>query len=159
MVERETSLVKKMEISVAEAEKRTGKNTVNMQETYTVYLIETRWMTLLFLLFLKKKSMLLLSQVIVLLMICFHFHSQASWNCPRRGNTCRSGHFVETLQWVWTAENVPPGHLPVHHRPSTTREKGKRHTYRRWTYQAHTVHLLLVETVGVILSPSPSVAG
>lgn len=56
MVERETSLVKKMEISVAEAEKRTGKNTVNMQETYTVYLIETRWMTLLFLLFLKKKN-------------------------------------------------------------------------------------------------------
>uniref|UniRef100_A0A8C7GK39 Sorting nexin 4 n=1 Tax=Oncorhynchus kisutch TaxID=8019 RepID=A0A8C7GK39_ONCKI len=31
-----------MEISVAEAEKRTGKNTVNMQEIYTVYLIETR---------------------------------------------------------------------------------------------------------------------
>uniref|UniRef100_A0A674F2R9 Sorting nexin 4 n=1 Tax=Salmo trutta TaxID=8032 RepID=A0A674F2R9_SALTR len=31
-----------MEISVAEAEKRTGKNTVNMQEMYTVYLIETR---------------------------------------------------------------------------------------------------------------------
>uniref|UniRef100_A0A674NLE6 Sorting nexin 4 n=1 Tax=Takifugu rubripes TaxID=31033 RepID=A0A674NLE6_TAKRU len=42
MVERGTSLLKKMEISVAEAEKRTGKNTVNMQETYTVYLIETR---------------------------------------------------------------------------------------------------------------------
>uniref|UniRef100_A0A8C1Q4D7 Sorting nexin 4 n=1 Tax=Cyprinus carpio TaxID=7962 RepID=A0A8C1Q4D7_CYPCA len=37
-----TSLLKKMEISVAEAEKRTGKNAVNMQETYTVYLIETR---------------------------------------------------------------------------------------------------------------------
>lgn len=48
MVESGTSLVKTMEISVAEAEKRTGKNTVNMQETYTVYLIETRWMTLLF---------------------------------------------------------------------------------------------------------------
>uniref|UniRef100_A0A8C8LMN9 PX domain-containing protein n=1 Tax=Oncorhynchus tshawytscha TaxID=74940 RepID=A0A8C8LMN9_ONCTS len=31
-----------LEISVAEAEKRTGKNTVNMQEIYTVYLIETR---------------------------------------------------------------------------------------------------------------------
>lgn len=42
MVERGTPLLKKMEISVAEAEKRTGKNTVNMQETYTVYLIETR---------------------------------------------------------------------------------------------------------------------
>ncbi len=43
MVERGTALLRKMEISVAEAEKRTGKNTVNMQETYTVYLIETRW--------------------------------------------------------------------------------------------------------------------
>uniref|UniRef100_G3NSS1 PX domain-containing protein n=1 Tax=Gasterosteus aculeatus aculeatus TaxID=481459 RepID=G3NSS1_GASAC len=42
MVERGTSLLKKMEINVAEAEKRTGKNTVNMQETYTVYLIEIR---------------------------------------------------------------------------------------------------------------------
>ncbi|KAG2458823.1 SNX4 protein, partial [Polypterus senegalus] len=37
-----SSLLKKMEISVSEAEKRTGKNTMNMQETYTVYLIETR---------------------------------------------------------------------------------------------------------------------
>uniref|UniRef100_A0A671Z4F8 Sorting nexin 4 n=1 Tax=Sparus aurata TaxID=8175 RepID=A0A671Z4F8_SPAAU len=36
------SLLRKMEINVAEAEKRTGKNTVNMQETYTVYLIEIR---------------------------------------------------------------------------------------------------------------------
>uniref|UniRef100_A0A668APY4 Sorting nexin 4 n=1 Tax=Myripristis murdjan TaxID=586833 RepID=A0A668APY4_9TELE len=43
MVERGTALLKKMEINVAEAEKRTGKNTMNMQETYTVYLIETRW--------------------------------------------------------------------------------------------------------------------
>uniref|UniRef100_A0A4W6F118 Bridging integrator 1 n=1 Tax=Lates calcarifer TaxID=8187 RepID=A0A4W6F118_LATCA len=42
MVERGTALLRKMEINVAEAEKRTGKNTVNMQETYTVYLIETR---------------------------------------------------------------------------------------------------------------------
>ncbi|XP_061579683.1 sorting nexin-4 [Cololabis saira] len=42
MVERGTALLRKMEISVAEAEKRTGKNTVNMQETYTVYLIEVR---------------------------------------------------------------------------------------------------------------------
>ncbi|XP_054888220.1 sorting nexin-4 [Poeciliopsis prolifica] len=42
MVERGTALLKKMEISVAEADKRTGKNTVNMQETYTVYLIETQ---------------------------------------------------------------------------------------------------------------------
>lgn len=42
MVERGSALLRKMEISVAEAEKRTGKNTVNMQETYTVYLIEIR---------------------------------------------------------------------------------------------------------------------
>lgn len=32
-----------MEICVAEAEKRNGRNTVNMQETFTVYLVETRW--------------------------------------------------------------------------------------------------------------------
>ncbi|XP_056391957.1 sorting nexin-4 isoform X2 [Hyla sarda] len=38
----EESLLKKYEISVSEAEKRTGKNAVNMQETYTAYLIETR---------------------------------------------------------------------------------------------------------------------
>ncbi|KAG5833613.1 sorting nexin-4 isoform X1 [Anguilla rostrata] len=42
MAEAGTALLKRMEISVAEAEKRTGKNAVNMQETYTVYLIETR---------------------------------------------------------------------------------------------------------------------
>uniref|UniRef100_A0A6Q2X176 PX domain-containing protein n=1 Tax=Esox lucius TaxID=8010 RepID=A0A6Q2X176_ESOLU len=42
MVEIDKGLLRKMEISVAEAEKRTGKNAVNMQETYTVYLIETR---------------------------------------------------------------------------------------------------------------------
>ncbi|KAG7265675.1 hypothetical protein CRUP_027752 [Coryphaenoides rupestris] len=42
MVERETALLRKIDINVAESEKRTGKNTVNMQETYTVYLIETR---------------------------------------------------------------------------------------------------------------------
>ncbi|XP_052003855.1 sorting nexin-4-like isoform X1 [Xyrauchen texanus] len=44
MIEKGTSLLKRMEISVPEAEKRTGKNAVNMQETYTVYLIETRKM-------------------------------------------------------------------------------------------------------------------
>ncbi|XP_075037310.1 sorting nexin-4 [Mixophyes fleayi] len=38
----EESLLKKLEISVSEAEKRSGKNAVNMQETYTAYLIETR---------------------------------------------------------------------------------------------------------------------
>ncbi|XP_072300328.1 sorting nexin-4 isoform X2 [Eucyclogobius newberryi] len=42
MVEKGTSLLKKLEMTVSEAEKRTGKNSVNMQETYTVYLIETR---------------------------------------------------------------------------------------------------------------------
>uniref|UniRef100_A0A8C6S9T6 Sorting nexin 4 n=1 Tax=Neogobius melanostomus TaxID=47308 RepID=A0A8C6S9T6_9GOBI len=42
MVEKGTSLLKKLEMNVSEAEKRTGKNSVNMQETYTVYLIETR---------------------------------------------------------------------------------------------------------------------
>ncbi|CAB1328722.1 unnamed protein product, partial [Coregonus sp. 'balchen'] len=41
-IEKGTSLLRKMEISVGEAEKRTGKNTVNMLEIYTVYLIETR---------------------------------------------------------------------------------------------------------------------
>lgn len=45
MVEKGANLLKKMEISVTEAEKRTGKNAVSMQETYTVYLIETRYIT------------------------------------------------------------------------------------------------------------------
>ncbi|XP_069080390.1 sorting nexin-4 isoform X1 [Pleurodeles waltl] len=35
-------LLKKIEISVSEAEKRTGRNAMNMQETYTAYLVETR---------------------------------------------------------------------------------------------------------------------
>lgn len=39
----EDCLLKKIEISVAEAEKRTGRNAMNMQETYTAYLVETRW--------------------------------------------------------------------------------------------------------------------
>ncbi|XP_048341636.1 sorting nexin-4 isoform X1 [Sphaerodactylus townsendi] len=38
----EDCLLKKIEISVSEAEKRTGRNTMNMQETYTAYLVETR---------------------------------------------------------------------------------------------------------------------
>nr|XP_014348963.1 PREDICTED: sorting nexin-4 [Latimeria chalumnae] len=42
MTDEGNCLLKKMEISVSEAEKRTGKNAVNMQEMYTVYLIETR---------------------------------------------------------------------------------------------------------------------
>uniref|UniRef100_A0A669E227 Sorting nexin 4 n=1 Tax=Oreochromis niloticus TaxID=8128 RepID=A0A669E227_ORENI len=42
MVEEGSTLMRRMEICVAEAEKRSGKNAVSMQETYTVYLIETR---------------------------------------------------------------------------------------------------------------------
>lgn len=42
MVEEGSSLLRRMEICVAEAEKRSGKNAVNMQETFSVYLIETR---------------------------------------------------------------------------------------------------------------------
>ncbi|XP_072329296.1 sorting nexin-4 isoform X1 [Scyliorhinus torazame] len=42
IMEDKTCLTKKMEINVSEAEKRTGKNAMNMQEIYTVYLIETR---------------------------------------------------------------------------------------------------------------------
>uniref|UniRef100_A0A673BQC5 Sorting nexin 4 n=1 Tax=Sphaeramia orbicularis TaxID=375764 RepID=A0A673BQC5_9TELE len=42
MVEEGCTLLRRMEICVAEAEKRSGKNAVNMQETFTVYLIETR---------------------------------------------------------------------------------------------------------------------
>ncbi|XP_054827760.1 sorting nexin-4 isoform X1 [Eublepharis macularius] len=38
----EDCLLKKIEISVSEAEKRTGRNAMNMQETYTAYLVETR---------------------------------------------------------------------------------------------------------------------
>lgn len=42
MVEEGSTLLRRMEICVAEAEKRSGKNAVGMQETFTVYLIETR---------------------------------------------------------------------------------------------------------------------
>ncbi|XP_051871346.1 sorting nexin-4 [Pristis pectinata] len=42
IMEDKSCLLKKLEISVSEAEKRTGKNAMNMQEVYTVYLIETR---------------------------------------------------------------------------------------------------------------------
>ncbi|XP_029969782.1 sorting nexin-4-like isoform X2 [Salarias fasciatus] len=41
-VEDGSTLLRRMEICVAEAEKRSGKNAVGMQETFTVYLIETR---------------------------------------------------------------------------------------------------------------------
>ncbi|XP_076008473.1 sorting nexin-4-like isoform X2 [Genypterus blacodes] len=40
--EDDSTLLRRMEISIAEAEKRGGKNAVNMQETFTVYLVETR---------------------------------------------------------------------------------------------------------------------
>lgn len=40
--EDDSTLLHRMEIGIAEAEKRGGKNAVNMQETFTVYLIETR---------------------------------------------------------------------------------------------------------------------
>ncbi|XP_033832251.1 sorting nexin-4-like [Periophthalmus magnuspinnatus] len=42
MVDDGSTLIRRLEICVAEAEKRTGKNAVNMGENYTVYLIETR---------------------------------------------------------------------------------------------------------------------
>lgn len=42
MVEEGSTLLRRMEICVAEAEKRSGKNAMSMQETFTVYLIETR---------------------------------------------------------------------------------------------------------------------
>ncbi|XP_056281145.1 sorting nexin-4-like [Pseudoliparis swirei] len=42
VMEEDSTLLRRMEICVAEAEKRNGKNTVNMQETFTVYLVETR---------------------------------------------------------------------------------------------------------------------
>lgn len=96
---------------------------------------------LCFLLFYVLSSMLLQSQVFVLVVLSSHLNSQASWNCPGGGHPCHSRHPVETLQWVWAAENVPPGHLPVHHRPSTTREKGKGLAYERWKHQAHVFHL------------------
>ena len=40
--ERRCALLRRMEICVAEAEKRSGRNAVNMQETFTMYLVETR---------------------------------------------------------------------------------------------------------------------
>lgn len=42
MVDDGATLLRRMEICVAEAEKRSGKNAVGMQETFTVYLVETR---------------------------------------------------------------------------------------------------------------------
>ncbi|XP_072309467.1 sorting nexin-4-like [Eucyclogobius newberryi] len=41
MLDDGSTLIRRMEICVAEAEKRTGKNAVNLGENYTVYLIET----------------------------------------------------------------------------------------------------------------------
>ncbi|XP_028256683.1 sorting nexin-4-like [Parambassis ranga] len=42
MMEDGSTLLRRMEICVTEAEKRSGKNAVSMQETFTVYLVETR---------------------------------------------------------------------------------------------------------------------
>ncbi|XP_069012432.1 sorting nexin-4-like [Embiotoca jacksoni] len=42
VVEEGSTLLRRMEICVGEAEKRSGKNAVSMQETFTVYLIENR---------------------------------------------------------------------------------------------------------------------
>lgn len=42
MLEEGSTLLRRMEICIAEAEKRSGKNAMGMQETFTVYLIETR---------------------------------------------------------------------------------------------------------------------
>lgn len=56
MVEDGSILLRRMEICVAEAEKRSGKNAVSMQETFTVYLIETRWVQRCFCKSPKKKQ-------------------------------------------------------------------------------------------------------
>ncbi|XP_029681265.1 sorting nexin-4-like isoform X2 [Takifugu rubripes] len=42
MLDEGSGLLGRMEICIAEAEKRSGKNAMSMQETFTVYLIETR---------------------------------------------------------------------------------------------------------------------
>lgn len=81
------------------------------------------------------------SQLFVFVVLYFQFHFQASWNCPGGGYPRHPRHSVETLQRVWAAENLPPGHLPVHHRPSTTREKGKGLAYKSWKHQAHAFYL------------------
>lgn len=50
---------------------------------------------------------------------------QPSRGRPRGRYSCSTWHSVETLQWVWAAQNIPPCNLPLHHHPSTTREKGE----------------------------------
>lgn len=102
---------------------------------------------LCFLLFYATPSALLQAQINMLIIL--YFHSQASWNCPRGGYACYSRHFVETLQWVWTAKNIPPGHLPLHHHPSTAREKGKERTGGRAKHS--TFHLQRFLLVGIII--------
>lgn len=42
MLDEGSMLLRRMEICIAEAEKRSGKTAMSMQETFTVYLIETR---------------------------------------------------------------------------------------------------------------------
>lgn len=93
--------------------------------------------------------------------VILYYHScfQASWKCLGGGHPCRARHLVETLQWVWAAQNIPPGHLPLHHRPSTTGEKGKERTYGRENTQAFQLQeFWLVDMIGILLQPSASVA-
>lgn len=42
MMDGGSALLRRMEICIAEAEKRSGRTAMGMQETFTVYLIETR---------------------------------------------------------------------------------------------------------------------
>lgn len=42
VVDEGSTLLRRMEICVSEAEKRSGKTAMSMQETFTVYLVETR---------------------------------------------------------------------------------------------------------------------
>lgn len=78
--------------------------------------------------------------------VILYYHScfQASWKCLGGGHPCRARHLVETLQWVWAAQNIPPGHLPLHHRPSTTGEKGKERTYGRGNHSGISIAGVLV---------------
>lgn len=89
-------------------------------------------------------------------LVILYYHScfQASWKCLGGGHPCRARHLVETLQWVWTAQNIPPGHLPLHHRPSPTGEKGKERTYgRENTPTFHLQEFWLVDVIGILLKP------
>lgn len=112
-----------------------------------------------FLLFDTAPSVSLWPRINVLVILYYHSCFQASWECPGGGHPCHTRHLVETLQWVWTAQNIPPGHLPLHHRPSTTGEKGKKCTYgRENTRMFHLQKFLLVDMIGILLQPPAFVA-